>query len=443
VALMLAFTVFGSQPAAADGHCDVTVSPDESIQSGVDAAADGDTVCLESGTYQEQVIINKDLRLVGDDAEIRAPADMDTFSIPESGRTFRPIVFAFGGSEAGGEVTGTETVSVDISGFEIAGLQSVPAGHSFTGILLRNVDGDTEANIVRDMFSSSEETFGILVYGDSEVTIADNIVSEYSRGGIGANGDFGVSPAPVASIRGNIVEPLAGPGSWAPNGIQICFGATGEIIANITEGHSHPSATPGGIVVAAASGVLVEGNSVEGNDAGIQVFGDFFFESDLPASGTVIRGNKITMNGDGILILDGAESTEVINNDIEGNGPFAGVAVLDAGTDLAPPADTHVNFNNIVGNDAFGVESNGPLVDATCNWWGDSTGPSGDGPGDGDAVEGNVEFAPWNLVPSGFCAGGLDSPDAVHLCMDGAWEGFGFQNQGRCIQFVATGKDSR
>lgn len=28
-------------------------------------------------------------------------------------------------------------------------------------------------------------------------------------------------------------------------------------------------------------------------------------------------------------------------------------------------------------------------------------------------------------------------------CKDGGWEAFGFSNQGRCIQFVNTGKDSR
>jgi hypothetical protein len=36
-------------------------------------------------------------------------------------------------------------------------------------------------------------------------------------------------------------------------------------------------------------------------------------------------------------------------------------------------------------------------------------------------------------------------PDAASTddCQDGAWEGYGFDNQGQCLRFVQTGKDSR
>jgi hypothetical protein len=49
-------------------------------------------------------------------------------------------------------------------------------------------------------------------------------------------------------------------------------------------------------------------------------------------------------------------------------------------------------------------------VDARNTWWGDATGPSGDGPGAGDAVYadngGVVLFDPW-----------LVEPDAAHAAM--------------------------
>jgi hypothetical protein len=34
-------------------------------------------------------------------------------------------------------------------------------------------------------------------------------------------------------------------------------------------------------------------------------------------------------------------------------------------------------------------------------------------------------------------------PETRSDCVDGGWQAFGFRNQGQCIRFVETGKDSR
>jgi len=36
-----------------------------------------------------------------------------------------------------------------------------------------------------------------------------------------------------------------------------------------------------------------------------------------------------------------------------------------------------------------------------------------------------------------------DDPTNKNLCKEGGWQAFGFRNQGQCIRFVNTGKDSR
>ena len=36
-----------------------------------------------------------------------------------------------------------------------------------------------------------------------------------------------------------------------------------------------------------------------------------------------------------------------------------------------------------------------------------------------------------------------DDPSTIHDCRRGGWQEFGFDNQGRCIQYVLTGRDSR
>ena len=34
-------------------------------------------------------------------------------------------------------------------------------------------------------------------------------------------------------------------------------------------------------------------------------------------------------------------------------------------------------------------------------------------------------------------------PTTKQECMNGGWAAYGFKNQGQCIRFVKTGKDSR
>lgn len=36
-----------------------------------------------------------------------------------------------------------------------------------------------------------------------------------------------------------------------------------------------------------------------------------------------------------------------------------------------------------------------------------------------------------------------DDPTDKDECKNGGWEAFGFKNQGQCVRFVETGKDSR
>ena len=60
---------------------------------------------------------------------------------------------------------------------------------------------------------------------------------------------------------------------------------------------------------------------------------------------------------------------------------------------------TRINNNEITGNQCAGVYapeffSTSP-VDATQNWWGSASGPSGAGPGTGDGVSDTVAYDPW------------------------------------------------
>lgn len=101
-----------------------------------------------------------------------------------------------------------------------------------------------------------------------------------------------------------------------------------------------------------------------------------------------------------------------------------GVSTYDVGASsfggLPTGAQLYVNFNNIAGNSGYGINngaaSSSETIDATNNWWGASDGPSGVGPGTGDAVSFNVDFNPFltkvQTGCQGFVTGGgiVESP---------------------------------
>ncbi|WP_420630609.1 hypothetical protein [Candidatus Leptofilum sp.] len=55
-----------------------------------------------------------------------------------------------------------------------------------------------------------------------------------------------------------------------------------------------------------------------------------------------------------------------------------------------------ISSSGISSNGSTGLRNlSGTLVEAEGNWWGDASGPSGDGSGSGDGVEGDVNFSSW------------------------------------------------
>ncbi len=100
--------------------------------------------------------------------------------------------------------------------------------------------------------------------------------------------------------------------------------------------------------------------------------------------------------------------------------PNAAVAVWFEVTD--PSYSTaHVNQNNLDVTIAdFGIAvdpsiTSSGVVDGTCNWWGDPSGPGPVGTGLGARVSPKVAFIPWLLepAPSGACRGGAPSGGTV------------------------------
>lgn len=121
-----------------------TVVPDDysTIQAAVDAASSGDTVLVDGGTYREQVLIDKDLTLKGENgATIEALDSLPTYKLAESGSNWAPMVFAYGGNISNGIVSGSEIVDVNISGLKFDGRGNNGQPGRKNAVLYRNVGG--------------------------------------------------------------------------------------------------------------------------------------------------------------------------------------------------------------------------------------------------------------------------------------------------------------
>jgi len=417
------------------------------IQPAIDDASAGNTINVAAGTYVEQVIINKDLTLQGSgNPTIKAPSSPAAFKFPESSKWWEPVVFAFGGTaNPAGEISGAGQVTVNISGLVVDGDDRVPtSGCRSAGVLLRNVvsTSSISSNTVQNMYIDSAETFGIIAYGDCNLTISGNTVSGYARGGIAANGDIGPLPDPTAVITGNTVT---GPGlgvsvTWAPNGIQIGWGAAGEIHGNNVSGNGWPGTewSGSGIIIAASDNVLVKQNTVTSNETGIAVVGDNYFGSADVAIGTVIQDNTVQDNTYGIALEDRVQDTLIEGNTITGS-TYDGVGVCNFYGN--PPTGTEIHYNDIYGNNTASDSSSGGLwvdtgvatVDAEYNWWGDASGPYHDPNntgGSGNAVIGDADYSPWLGATSGTSPmeyhvnnEGGTNPDAIQDAIDAASEG--------------------
>lgn len=418
------------------------VGPGMQIQRALNASQNGDTVLVKAGTYVTQGLINKGVVLLGEPgAVIKAPGSQK-YTIAESSSTFDPIIFAYGGTLVGSHVYGPGVISADVKDLTIDGQNEAPAAPvRFVGILFRNVNGTISGNTIGNLYDADgkgdgPQTFGILVYGDSEVDVLQNVVSGFSRGGIGIMGDMGPAPDPVANVSGNLVFGNGletGTGWWAENGIQFGYGAGGFIVGNIVTDCqvNNPSwASTGIMLIYAAPGTVVAGNLVRRNDVGIAVVntteavitGNTIFDSTYDgirlgwpaamahvsgnvasrglygltvydASGNIIQQNDLIANEYG-LWLDGDSHDNLIEyNRVHGN-TSVGVVVAPY---FAEPTGTVLRFNSISGN-GFGVENTASeTVAAALNWWGSATGPAhATNPGGtGDGVTDGVIFSPW------------------------------------------------
>jgi parallel beta-helix repeat protein len=325
------------------------------ITDAVAAASDGDTILVRPGTYDESVLVAKDIIIRGD-------GDVTSVIVERSGELPRhlgarddpglPYAFRFDDCDATLE---NLTVRGDMSRISIAGGAPTLRGLSLEhlGDNLRATEGnwhdtpiigleimDGSAAIVED--STVIET-DLFVDSDASPTLAGNELI----GGIVFVQDDGVSP----SIDGNVFRDAH---TWF---IWVGGGAKPEISGNTFSGSHHygifvrDAARPDGVRFAGTD-PLVRGNTISGSPVGVflereasaRIEGNDLRDNQtgimVEGSDPRISGNAIHENGLGVSIMRGAP--ELSENVIEGN---------KAGLLVGPPAEPTLAGNRICDND--------------------------------------------------------------------------------------------
>jgi hypothetical protein len=172
------------------------------------------------------------------------------------------------------------------------------------------------------------------------------------------------------------------------------------------------------------NGIILGSNSAPGHEiSGNTLVATASIAINTPPNQVTISDNTITGTGSTGIFLPAsgsASGAQVIGNDISGYG---------TGLWYNPPASTppegtpvnEVHDNNFTNNSAFAIRNNGVAgvwdLDATCNWYGDASGPEVPvaTAGPADAVTLGVTYIPWSIAanPGAACTGGLVSPPAL------------------------------
>ena len=355
------------------------------IQPEIVNAVPGDTVLVDSGLYAENLVIDKQVKLVGDGSG----------SDPAANTVLRPAT--------GNVVTITGAGVSDDNPLLLKSLRIEPQGT--VGINLGNTD------------LSVPQTMSYLRLEDVQVVGTPNQAHLENERGV--NLDLNKSVAHLSVVNSGFSQCDHGwyftknNGTFTPNTAQYISVSNSSFVDNSYKGiyvEMLSDATFENVVVT-NNGQIANWNgrwnagidvNLKGDDAGqTRIYQNLVFRN-------------MTMTGNGLGAQDGAALMIKVRDDggyashpaslanvLVESGLFTGnergIRVGEPDKNNAGPVNVQIHNAAIYGNSQTYAGVDGTLyggvvnqtqsvVDATNNWWGAANGPSGDGTGSGDAV---------------------------------------------------------
>jgi parallel beta-helix repeat protein len=350
--------------SAVDGATAQTITVDAggggdhtTIQAAVDAAATGDTVEVQSGTYSEAVTVDKTVTITAPNG-----ATLDGSSLSNS-----PIAFTITGQAA-----------PEIDGFTITGY--------YKGLHAAGSTGDWT---LRET-TIENSSFGAVDADDStgDWTIEDSVLRDDQNDAIDASdteGDWTVRDTTATSR----IYAVSASGQWTVESVTVRDAYASSIAARYTDGawtvRDTTLETPASDGIDASqsvSGWEADNVTVSNADNGIRAF-------NTSGAWTVSDSTVRNSSDRGIDVSRSSAAWTVVDSTVR-NSSEAGIdAAFSSGTWTVRES---AFVDNGVGIDAeFGNQAG----EATRNWWGSCDGPSGDFSGSGDAASGNLVVEPY------------------------------------------------
>lgn len=378
----LTLLAFGAMQADANGPVENidTGETFASIQAAIDDSdtLDGHTITVAAGTYNEQITVHKTLWIKGEGQQTTI------IDYPSSLSDTQYLILV-------------NAANVKISNFTLL-------GHYVTGNRAAHVVYSQKSGLIAE----NNSIYGVIgVFGNlTNAEIKNNSIYNTHKG-------LYVTGINNLLINGNTFEPAPGVSSHTSNcgAIYMDHVTGGTISGNTMKDYcasTSSSITSGrGIEGSDNTDVTIVGNTIENNRDGITMW--IVTHVDI-SQNDIVESDRFGINIKG-------QNISILMNTIVNSGD-SGINVAEY---VIATENVFVNYNNIYDNGNFGVvinydgsNVNNILVHATCNWWGDITGPTHatNLDGTGDNVSDNVDFVTWlnGPYPSGLCIGNQPSP---------------------------------
>lgn len=285
------------------------------IQSAVDDASPGDTIFLFAGTYEESVLVNKTLSLVGEDKDL-------TILESRSGRYVIQVT-ADWVNITGLTITGKWAVGLELESADNCTIDSTVIPRGDPGVHLRQSNNNSITNSILSkggiLLSHSNNNwisnnwlsnsfYGIRIRDSSDNSIVGNVISDNRHGIYLQDSTTTTILSNVLTNDGILLEgnSLEYWNSHTMGSSNMVNGRTLYYWSNVVHG-SVPS-NAGQVILANCSNVLVEGLSLSNASLGIQL--GF-------SSGNVISNNLVSGNFDGISLAHSENNTVIHNTALE------------------------------------------------------------------------------------------------------------------------------